>query len=238
MVRQEGEAEMTPLAIEDHGGLDLVDEMHPDLLPPALPVAAEAEDVEGSVASSTPATVPVPTPKPVVSVDASEAEHVTIWNRAEKRKIAGNAAPLRRNLDRYLNNHPDCEVYKDQDIAAGMKRRKVAKPKRPPVHQQNVVMTVGGASTFESHRLRTVDRLTTIIEGSSTQARNPYVELDPWLVGTGGSSSDEEDDPSVDAVLGLSQDLYSASDSGSSFQPNVYLSLSNLPSIGQEIPPC
>lgn len=60
-------------------------------------------------------------------------EHVSVWNRRERRKIAGNAAPLRRNLVKYLETHPNCEIYVAQDgkIQKKKKSRVVYSVKKP-----------------------------------------------------------------------------------------------------------
>lgn len=41
---------------------------------------------------------------------------VTIWNPYEKRKLSGNSAPFKKNLDEYLRKHPDWEEYWGQDL--------------------------------------------------------------------------------------------------------------------------
>jgi len=42
-------------------------------------------------------------------------QRVTIWNKREQRKLSGNSAPFRKNLQEYIRKHPDWEVYCGQD---------------------------------------------------------------------------------------------------------------------------
>lgn len=47
---------------------------------------------------------------------AEGEKRVTIWNPFEKRKLSGNSAPFKKNLEEYLKKHPDWEEYWGQDL--------------------------------------------------------------------------------------------------------------------------
>lgn len=42
-------------------------------------------------------------------------KRISVWHRIKKRKIVGNAAPLRRNLAKYIETHEQCEIYVGQE---------------------------------------------------------------------------------------------------------------------------
>eukprot|EP00658_Telonema_sp_P-2_P008171 TRINITY_DN13066_c0_g1_i4.p2 TRINITY_DN13066_c0_g1~~TRINITY_DN13066_c0_g1_i4.p2 ORF type:complete len:288 (-),score=50.65 TRINITY_DN13066_c0_g1_i4:41-904(-) len=69
-----------------------------------------------------PAIITEPGPKRVARMskvhELGDGSRVKVWNSRLKRKLAGTAAPLRRNLEGYLQSHPDCELYHGQDIPA------------------------------------------------------------------------------------------------------------------------
>merc|ERR1712086_181860 len=41
--------------------------------------------------------------------EQTEDRHITVWNPLTGKKLSGNAAPFRRNLEKYLASHPDWE---------------------------------------------------------------------------------------------------------------------------------
>ena len=57
--------------------------------------------------------------------DKAKDQRVTIYNTRERRKLSGNAAPFRRNLEAYLALHPDWELYTGQDGGGSRKKRKL-----------------------------------------------------------------------------------------------------------------
>jgi hypothetical protein len=76
-------------------------------------------------------------PKKPAPVDYSNDEfaekRVTIWNWREQRKLSGNSAPFKKNLQEYLRKHPDWEEYVGQDKDENGKKNFVPKKRRKDV---------------------------------------------------------------------------------------------------------
>merc|ERR1712096_522053 len=64
--------------------------------------------------------------------DDDAEKRVTIWNWREKRKLSGNSAPFKKNLQDYLRKHPDWEAYcgQDKDGSTGRKKPTPKKARR------------------------------------------------------------------------------------------------------------
>merc|ERR1711988_1102392 len=63
------------------------------------------------------------------SGDEEADKRVTIWNWKENRKLSGNSAPFKKNLQEYLEKNPEWEAYIGQDMDENG-RKKYAPRKR------------------------------------------------------------------------------------------------------------
>merc|ERR1712054_577156 len=82
--------------------------------------------------------------------DAAE-KRVTIWNWKEQRKLSGNSAPFKKNLQEYIRKHPDWEEYvgQDKDTQTGKKlspKKMLPPAPRDPNHPYYQMPRQGGQS--------------------------------------------------------------------------------------------
>merc|ERR1711896_1919 len=64
--------------------------------------------------------------------DPDAERRVTIWNWREQRKLSGNSAPFKKNLQEYIRKHPDWEEYVGQDKDAQTGKKLSPKKMLPP----------------------------------------------------------------------------------------------------------
>merc|ERR1719409_1021854 len=88
------------------------------------------------------------TPAPVHIEDDEDAEkRVTIWNWREQRKLSGNSAPFKKNLQEYLRKHPDWEEYRGQDKDMNGKKLTPKKRREQSNHSNSAPATPRPDST-------------------------------------------------------------------------------------------
>ena len=76
------------------------------------------------------------------SEETRKNARVTLWHKIEKRKISGTSAPLRKNIERYLREHPHCETYVDQQSQLDSKEKRIANA-RVTVWNKNICRRQG-----------------------------------------------------------------------------------------------
>merc|ERR1712023_569841 len=83
---------------------------------------------------------------------ANAEKRVTIWNWREKRKLSGNSAPFKKNLQEYLRKHPDWEEYRGQDKDMNGKKL-TPKKRREQSHANSAPSTPRPDSTLSKAQL-------------------------------------------------------------------------------------
>jgi len=114
-----------------------------------------------------------------------ERRRVTLWDRSKQRKLAGMAAPLPANLERYLQLHPECEVYNGQE-------KQLALEIGQPQNALNQVQTPALGQGSQAPSLGQRPQARSLGQGSfasAFQSALPHTSDAGGLVGAGLSTS-------------------------------------------------
>lgn len=113
-------------------------------------------------------------------------DRITVWNRTSKRKVSGNAAPMEKNLQKYLAKHPDCELYNGQDklLTADEKLALIAEQNRIPIWNKLEQRKISGNAAPSEKNLADYLRNRPHCEVYTGQNQPPgtYVKLEPPAV--------------------------------------------------------
>ena len=102
-------------------------------------------------------------------------KRIAIWNRVTQRVCAGKSAPMQMNLQSYLEKHPDCEVYTNQNKSAAEAPKPKPKPKakakaKPKPRRAGSAATDGGLEGMVAAMISAWEAVTAAKEGDRDRA--------------------------------------------------------------------
>eukprot|EP00736_Rhodelphis_marinus_P012637 Rmarinus@m.14385 len=85
--------------------------------------------------------------------DSDKQRRVHLWHKRDRRKVVGLAAPMMKNLTKYLKTHPEYEVYNGQDKLARRRTRRLASrhKSKPVIPSKPTAVSEGHAADKRVH---------------------------------------------------------------------------------------
>ena len=97
--------------------------------------------------------------------DNPATRRVTVWNPVTGKKLSGNAGVFKKNLDKYLRNHPEMKVWEGEDSNADSNMETVSGGEALSSDQKQeslsmdalVMLTMTGQKTHDSSDMKAID---------------------------------------------------------------------------------